>query len=491
MIFCGFLYDFVYFCGMIINELTLQIRQSFQLEPTPEQALAIDVFCQFMASRENHAVMILRGSAGTGKTSLAGAIVRTMVKLKQKVMLLAPTGRAAKVFSLNSGHPAFTIHRKIYRQKTFTGDMGTFSLNDNLHRDTLFLVDEASMVANAGLSDSPFGQGRLLDDLIQYVYQGQNCRLMLIGDKAQLPPIGEEESPALMASVLSLYGLKVFECDLNEVLRQSQDSGILWNATMVRQMITHDAMTQLPKIHFNGFADIEVVPGNELIEQLNTSFSRVGIDETIIVTRSNKRANIYNMGIRNMILDRDEQLCVGDQLMVVKNNYFWSKESSLPFIANGDHCRVMRVRNVRELYGFHFADTTLLFPDYDNYELNATVLLDTLTAEAPALTHDQSDELFQNIQEDYADVPLKADRLKAIREDAYFNTLQIKYAYAVTCHKAQGGQWAHVYIDQGYMTDDMLTPDYIHWLYTAFTRATEKLYLVNWPASQISQENPS
>ena len=326
MIFCGFLYDFVYFCGMIINELTLQIRQSFQLEPTPEQALAIDVFCQFMTSRENHAVMILRGSAGTGKTSLAGAIVRTMVKLKQKVMLLAPTGRAAKVFSLNSGHPAFTIHRKIYRQKTFTGDMGTFSLNDNLHRDTLFLVDEASMVANAGLSDSPFGQGRLLDDLIQYVYQGQNCRLMLIGDKAQLPPIGEEESPALMASVLSLYGLKVFECDLNEVLRQSQDSGILWNATMVRQMITHDAMTQLPKIHFNGFADIEVVPGNELIEQLNTSFSRVGIDETIIVTRSNKRANIYNMGIRNMILDRDEQLCVGDQLMVVKNNYFWSKE---------------------------------------------------------------------------------------------------------------------------------------------------------------------
>jgi ATP-dependent exoDNAse (exonuclease V) alpha subunit len=285
--------------------------------------------------------------------------------------------------------------------------------------------------------------------------------------------------------------LKVFECDLNEVLRQSQNSGILWNATMVRQMITHDAMTQLPKIHFNGFADIEVVPGNELIEQLNTSFSRVGIDETIIVTRSNKRANIYNMGIRNMILDRDEQLCVGDQLMVVKNNYFWSKESSLPFIANGDHCRVMRVRNVRELYGFHFADATLLFPDYDNYELNATVLLDTLTAEAPALTHDQSDELFQNIQEDYADVPLKADRLKAIREDAYFNALQIKYAYAVTCHKAQGGQWAHVYIDQGYMTDDMLTPDYIHWLYTAFTRATEKLYLVNWPASQISQENPS
>ena len=500
LLFLGICF-FYYFCAMISSELDYRIRQNFRYEPTREQASALDVFCQFMTSRDTHAVMVLRGSAGTGKTSLAGAIVRTMIGLKQKVMLLAPTGRAAKVFSLNSGHPAFTIHRKIYRQKAFTGDFGAFSLNDNLYRDTLFMVDEASMIANAGFSDSPFGQGLLLDDLIKYVYQGQNCRLMLIGDKAQLPPVGEEESPALMSSVLSRYDLKVFECDLNEVLRQSQESGILWNATMVRQMITHDEMTQLPKIHFKPFTDIEVVPGNELIEQLNSSYSHVGIDETIVITRSNKRANIYNMGIRNSILDREELLCIGDQLMVVKNNYYWSDKrevtsdkssseqdthsSSLPFIANGDRCRVLRVRNVRELYGFQFADATLLFPDYDDYELTATVLLDTLTAEAPALTHEQSEELFQKIEEDYADVPLKADRMKAIKGDKYYNALQIKFAYAVTCYKAQGGQWAHVYIDQGYMTDDMLTPDYIHWLYTAFTRATEHLYLVNWPSSQI------
>ena len=481
---------------MICSELDYRIRQSFRYEPTREQASAIDVFCQFMTSRDAHAVMVLRGSAGTGKTSLAGAIVRTMISLKQKVMLMAPTGRAAKVFSLNSGHPAFTIHRKIYRQKAFTGDFGAFSLNDNLYRDTLFMVDEASMIANAGFSDSPFGQGLLLDDLVKYVYLGQNCRLMLIGDKAQLPPVGEEESPALMSSVLSRYDLKVFECDLNEVLRQSQESGILWNATMVRQMITHDEMTQLPQIHIKPFTDIEVVPGNELIEQLNSSYSHVGIDETIVITRSNKRANIYNMGIRNSILDREELLCSGDQLMVVKNNYYWGTSKTpvptgegqgerLSFIANGDRCRVVRVRNVHELYGFHFADATLLFPDYDDYELTATVLLDTLTAEAPALTHEQSEELFQKIEEDYADVPLKADRMKAIKEDKYYNALQIKFAYAVTCYKAQGGQWAHVYIDQGYMTDDMLTPDYIHWLYTAFTRATEHLYLVNWPSSQI------
>ena len=495
---------------MISSELALNIRQHFRFEPTPEQAAAVEVFCRFMTSRESHAVMVMRGSAGTGKTTLAGAFVRTMLHLRQKVVLMAPTGRAAKVFSLNSDFPAFTIHRKIYRQKAFAGEMSTFSLNDNLHRDTLFMVDEASMVANEGFGDSPFGQGRLLDDLIKYVYQGQNCRLMLIGDKAQLPPVGEEDSPALMGQVLAQYGLQVYECDLNEVLRQSQQSGILWNATMIRHLITHDEVTQLPQIRFQGFADVEMVPGNELIEQLNSSYSRVGIDETMVVTRSNKRANIYNMGIRNTILDREELLCTGDQLMVVKNNYFWTASSQPPpvgeasktpvpagegqgkgldFVANGDRCRVVKVRNNRELYGFHFADAILVFPDYDDYELEATVLLDTLTSEAPALTREQAEELFQHVQEDYFDIPLKADRMKAIKTDAYYNALQIKFSYAVTCHKAQGGQWAHIYIDQGYMTDDMLTPDYIHWLYTAFTRATEKLYLVNWPKSQVRGED--
>ena len=431
--------------------------------------------------------MILRGSAGTGKTTLAGAIVRAMVALKQKLVLLAPTGRAAKVFSQNAGHAAYTIHRRIYRQKS-AGDLSAFSLNDNLNRDTLFIIDEASMIANQGYGDSAFGSGCLLDDLMQFVYQNSdsNCRMLLIGDKAQLPPVGEDESPALLADVLRGYGMHVYECDLNQVLRQGEESGVLWNATRIRQMITHDEMTQLPKIRFVGFSDIQMVPGGELIDALSSSYYRVGVDQTIVVTRSNKRANIYNQGIRNMVLDREEELCGGDQLMIVKNNYFWTEGSKdIPFLANGDIAVVRRVRNVHELYGFRFAEVTMQFPDYDDYELTATVCLDTLTTEAPALTREQQEQLFNAVMEDYADIPTKPERIKKMKSDRYYNALQIKFAYAVTCHKAQGGQWAHVYLDQGYMTDDMLTPDYIHWLYTAFTRTTEKLFLVNWPQNQV------
>ena len=468
---------------MITDELIYQIRQSFGLTPTSEQENAMRVFAGFMADRDAHAVMIMRGSAGTGKTSLAAAIVKTMVRLQQKVVLLAPTGRAAKVFSLHAGHNAYTIHRRIYRQKSLDG---SFGLNFNSLQNALFVIDEASMVSNAAaFGESIFASGQLLDDLIQFVYGGQNCRMMLIGDKAQLPPVGAEESPALMAAVLRQYGLHVHECDLNEVLRQSQDSGILYNATVVRQMITHDEMTQLPLIRFRGFADIVRVPGDELIEQMNSSYSEVGIDETMVVTRSNKRANIYNQGIRNTILGREEELTTGDMLMIVKNNYYWGQgDQTISFIANGDRARIVRVRNNRQLYGFHFADVWLQLPDYDNYELQATVICDSLTSESPSLTREQGEQLFNAVMEDYADIPLKQDRLKRMKEDRHYNALQVKYAYAVTCHKAQGGQWAHVYVDQGYMTDDMLTPDYIHWLYTAFTRASEKLFLVNWPKTQ-------
>lgn len=471
---------------MIIDELVYKIRQQFGYTPTAEQEHALHIFAMFLTDRDSHSVMVMRGSAGTGKTSLAGAIVRTMTALEQKVMLMAPTGRAAKVFSLNSNHPAFTIHRRIYRQRSFSGDGGQFNLNDNLYADTLFMVDESSMIANEGFSETSFGSGRLLDDLVHFVYQGRNCRLMLIGDKAQLPPVGEEESPALNATVLAGYGLKVYQCDLNEVLRQSQDSGILYNATVIRQMITHDEATELPKINFTGFADITMVPGNELIEGLNTSYSQVGMDETMVITRSNKRANIYNQGIRNTILGREEGLTTGDMLMIVKNNYYWMEKdnSAIPFIANGDRARVQRVRNIRELYGFHFADVWLQFPDYDNYEMASTVIMDSLMTEAPALTREQNEQLFEKVMEDYADIPLKPDRMRKIKQDDYYNAIQIKYAYAITCHKAQGGQWAHVYLDQGYMTDEMLTPDYIHWLYTAFTRASEHLFLVNWPKAQ-------
>ena len=485
---------------MVNDELKYRIRQSLGFTPTPEQEHALDVFSLFLTDRMENVVMIMRGSAGTGKTTLAGAIVRAMAALKQKMILLAPTGRAAKVFSLNAGHAAYTIHRRIYRQKS-AGDLSAFNLNDNLNRDTLFIIDEASMISNQGFGDSAFGSGCLLDDLMQFVYNGQcsasplassnNCRMLLIGDKAQLPPVGEDESPALMADVLRCYGMKVYECDLNQVLRQrplegGQGSGILWNATMIRQMITHDEITGLPRIRFEGFADIQSVPGDELIETLASSYSHVGLDETIVITRSNKRANIYNQGIRNTVLDREDELCRGDQLMIVKNNYFWTEGSKdIPFIANGDIAVVQRVRNVHELYGFRFAEVTMQFPDYDNYELTATVILDSLTTEAPALTHEQQEQLYNAVIEDYADIPQKVERIKKMKNDRYYNALQVKFAYAVTCHKAQGGQWAHVYLDQGYMTDDMLTPDYIHWLYTAFTRATEKLYLVNWPKTQV------
>ena len=509
---------------MIIDELKYRILQNFDFEPTTDQTHAIEIFTHFMTDRDERVVMILRGSAGTGKTSLAGAIVRTMQQLQQKVTLLAPTGRAAKVFSLNANQPAATIHRTIYREKAFTGLDGKFNLNVNLFRDRLFMVDEASMI-NLSSNNTTFGSGCLLDDLIQYVYNDRNCRMLLVGDKAQLPPVGEEESPALRSDVLRAYGLTVYECDLNEVLRQSQDSGILYNATVIRQMITHDEVTQLPKIRFKGFADISIVPGDELIERLASSYSEVGIDETMVITRSNKRANVFNQGIRNMVLGREEELTTGDMLMVVKNKYKNTptpspslkgslnnatnnvnslttqatrqvmqlpseggkeiEKPALTFIANGDRAVVRRVRNVREFYGFRFADVSLEFPDYDNAEEEMTVILDALMTEAPALTQEQNEQLFQHVLEDYEDIPLKADRMKKVREDEYYNALQVKFGYAITCHKAQGGQWAHIYLDQGYMTDEMLTPDYIHWLYTAFTRATEHLYLVNWPKTQV------
>ena len=472
---------------MIGDELKYRILQSFHLTPTAEQTAALRVFADFMTCRDSQAIMVLRGSAGTGKTTLAAAIVRGMMALKQKLVLMAPTGRAAKVFSLYAGCPAYTIHRRIYRQKSLEGG---FDLNFNSAHDTLFIVDEASMIANG---DTP-----LLDDLMRFVYNDRNCRLLLIGDRAQLPPVGEQESPALQASVLRCYGMTVFEADLNEVLRQSQESGILFNATRIRGegREKRGERILMPKIRLTGFSDIQIVPGDELIESLATSYSRAGADDTIVITRSNKRANIYNQGIRNTVLDREDELCRGDRLMIVKNNYYWSKEegvkskensSGIEFIANGDVAVVQRVRNIHEQYGFRFAEVTMTFPDYDDYELTAMTLLDTLTAEAPALTREQQQQLFERVQEDYGDIPLKADRMKKIKEDRYYNALQVKFAYAVTCHKAQGGQWQHVYIDQGYMTDDMLTTDYQHWLYTAFTRATEKLFLVNWPGTQVEE----
>lgn len=470
---------------MTTTEFKQMILQHFGFAPTADQHNALHVFASFLACRQGMPAMILRGSAGTGKTSLVAAMVKTLLQLQQKVVLMAPTGRAAKVLSLNCQRPATTIHRKIYRQKTIGGD---FSLDVNLHTDTLFIVDEASMISTmpqlpADNMPAFLGNGGgVIDDLVTYVYSGRNCRLMLIGDTAQLPPVGEEEAPALQRSVMECYGITAYECDLSEVVRQHQQSGILWNATMIRFLITHDSATQLPRIRFKDFADVINLPGNALIDSLADSYHRMGADDTVVITRSNKRATIYNDGIRARVLDHDSELCSGERLMIVKNHYF--NDNSSFFIANGDMAVVRRMRNVRDLYGFRFADLTLRFPDYDDMEMEMTAILDALHSDAPALTSAQHKQLYDAVMEDYMHIPRKDERMKQFREDKYYNALQVKYAYAITCHKAQGGQWSHVYLDQGYMTDDMLTPDYIHWLYTAFTRATETLFLVNWPKEQ-------
>lgn len=471
---------------MINNYLERQIKENFPYQPTFEQEMVVKSLSEFLLSTKKDGVYVLKGYAGTGKTSLIGALVKTMDQLQQKSILLAPTGRAAKVFSSYASHPAYTIHKKIYRQHSFSNEVTNFSINDNLASHTLFIVDESSMISNDGLSGSVFGTGRLLDDLIQFVYSGEGCRLLFIGDTAQLPPVGEELSPALLPDALKGYGLEVVEAHLTEVVRQMHESGVLWNATRLRQLIVDEDFFSLPKIKVSGFADIQVISGADLIDALNHCYEQDGMDETIVVCRSNKRANIYNKGIRAQILWREDELNTGDMLMIAKNNYYWTeKYKEMDFVANGETAIVRRVRRTREMYGFRFADVTLTFPDCDHFEIDATLLLDTLHSEAPALVKADNDRLFYTVLEDYADIPNKRDRMKKMKADPYYNALQVKYAYAVTCHKAQGGQWKNVFLDQGYMSDEYLTPDYFRWLYTAFTRATGTLYLVNYPKEQV------
>lgn len=439
----------------------------------------------FLFKPQNDALLLLKGYAGTGKTTLVGAVVRTLSELRAGYVLMASTGRAAKVFSRYSGFSAYTIHKKIYRQKNFSNELDNFSLNDNLHKNTLFIVDEASMISNDGLSGASFGSGRLLDDLIEYVYSGHGCRLLIIGDEAQLPPVGEEESPALSAEILGGYGFDVTECLLTEVIRYSGRNGILSNATMLRERMAADDIYDLPKLSLKGYGDISSVPGSELIEAINTSYNEVGMDETMIICRSNKRAYLYNKGIRNTILYREDELNTGDILMIAKNNYHWTADcKEMDFIANGDIAVVRRVRRTREMYGFRFADVVLSFPDHNDIELELKILLDTLHSDYPSLSKEDSDRLFNAVMEDYSDITNKRERMKKLKEDSFYNALQVKYAYAVTCHKAQGGQWKRIFIDQGYITEETFTPDYYRWLYTALTRASEKLYLVNWPESQ-------
>ena len=441
---------------------------------------------EFLLSEDDRKVFLLCGYAGTGKTSLISALVRTLEQLERKTVLLAPTGRAAKVFSGYSGKSAHTIHKCIYRQKSIL-DGNTFTLTENRAQNTLFIVDEASMISNEG--NSIGGTGALLDDLVEFVYSGRGCSLLLLGDTAQLPPVGEQLSPALTESYLRSMFLNVTRVELTQVMRQLDNSGILYNATTLRQSIATEDTYSLPQIKLDGFEDIQNVQGDELIEAIESSYNKAGMDETIILCRSNKRANVYNEGIRRRILYREEELSRGDMLMIVKNNYYWrevlGKEDKtllekLDFIANGDMAEIVRVNGTEEMYGFRFADVTLSFIDYEDCEMDVKILLNTLTSESPSLTREESERLFTAVWEDYPEIRSKRKRMEEVRENPYYNALQVKYGYAVTCHKAQGGEWKRVFIDQGYISEDMVNPDYYRWLYTAFTRASEKLHLVNW-----------
>ncbi len=475
----------------MIDPLFHDIAAKFPFEPTAEQSVAMNRLAVFVNDPAPRRAFLMKGYAGTGKTAIISALVRALVKNRRRVVLMAPTGRAAKVFSNTSGFAACTIHKKIYRQKSIV-DMGNFQLDRNMHEHTVFLVDEASMISNEGLSGSTFGTGRLLDDLISYVYSGVDCRLIMLGDQAQLPPVGERESPALSVQVLTSYGLNVSEFCLENVMRQMQESGILHNATALRDYARGLGQPGGFRFRLDGFKDVIKISGNDLIETLSGCYSRDGIDETMVLCRSNKRSNIYNNGIRNTILDREDELCRGDSIMIVKNNYYWTEHliaegeadsySNIPsFIANGDIAVIRRIRRERELYGFRFEDAVLSFPDYDDLEMEVTLMLDTLHSESPSLTRDESDRLFNSVMEDYAHIPSKKKRMENLRDNRYFNALQIKYAYAVTCHKAQGGQWKNIFIDQGFVPEDGRNEEYYRWLYTALTRATQTVYLVNWP----------
>lgn len=461
--------------------LSEQIRKDFKFEPTAEQGIAIEQIARFLFQPSSDSIFLLKGYAGTGKSSLIGALVKTMTKLEQKTVLLAPTGRAAKVFGGYSEHPAYTIHKKIYRQKRFSNEPVDFLPMDNLHKDTLFIVDEASMISNDGLDSFSFGSGRLLDDLIHYVYGGENCRLLLIGDEAQLPPIMQESSPALQIDVLKGYGMKVFTSTLTQIVRQAGGSGILFNATEIRNSLLEETTSAYPKLKLDNFGDVKRVSGEELIDEISAAYDKDGIEETMIVSRSNKRANIYNEGVRARILYREDELSAGDMLMVTKNNYFWTQDiKELDFLANGELLEVLRVRKTQELYGFRFADVTVKHPDY-NIELEIKLLLDTLHSETTGLSKEKNSELFYNILEDYADIGSKVGKMNKMKVDPFYNAVQVKYGYAVTCHKAQGGEWKNIFLDVGYITEEHLGLNFYRWLYTAITRASNKLYLVNLP----------
>lgn len=465
---------------MLKNHIIAILRENLGHEPTISQEELMEVLADFILRPDRREVLLVKGFAGTGKTTIVSALVKTLQSFRLRSVLMAPTGRAAKVFASFAGKTAYTIHKKIYRQKSTNDGFGKFVLEKNLHHKTVFLVDEASMISNRNAEMSIFGSGRLLDDLISYVYNDNSCKLILIGDTAQLPPVGLAISSALDKKILEGYGLEIHEMFLKDIVRHSIGSGILMNATSIRNQIESGEI-RLPSFNMNGYHDIIRLSGEELLDEITTAYDRSGMNSTMIVVRSNKMANKYNAGIRNQILWKESEISAGDFLMVVKNNYFWVDEDDrFDFIANGDIAEIIKIISCQEQYGFRFADLVLRFPDYQDLELKAKVILDTIMLEAPSMSEKENKDLFYAVLEDYPETKSKKQRFDQVRNDPFFNALQIKFAYAVTCHKAQGGQWPVVFVDQGYINEDMINIEYLRWLYTAMTRATEKLYLVNF-----------
>ncbi len=463
------------------SEFYSYLKNDFPHITTVKQDIALQLLAKFVLNPQNNDVFLLKGYAGTGKTTLVGALVRNLSKAKKRSVLLAPTGRAAKVISNYSSKQAFTIHKKIYFPKREKGSV-SFTLQKNKHRDTLFIVDEASMIPDINQDSKLFENGSLLDDLMQYVYSGHNCKMLLMGDTAQLPPVHLSISPALDARLLKTqYNKEVITMELDEVVRQQQDSGILENATLLRQQLREEFFESF-RFSSKDFPDIiRPVDGQEIMDAINDSYSTLGNEDTVIIVRSNKRANLYNQSIRERILFQESELSSGDYLMVVKNNYFWvDNTSEAGFIANGDIVEVLEIFAFRELYGFRFAEVKVRMVDYPNMKpLETVLLLDTISSESPSLTYEQSNKLYQEVMKDYASEKSKYKKFLAVKKNKFFNALQVKFSYAITCHKSQGGQWNTVFVEQPYLPNGV-DKEYLRWLYTAITRAREKLYLIGF-----------
>lgn len=456
--------------------------KDFPHSPTTKQDRALQLISEFVLSKNNNEVFLLKGYAGTGKTTIIGTLVKNIWKVRQSVVLLAPTGRAAKVISNYSQKEAFTIHKKIYYPKAQKGGGVSFTLQKNKHRNAIFIIDEASMIPDINQESKLFENGSLLDDLMQFVYSGHNCKLLLIGDTAQLPPVKLDVSPALDRNIIeNHYNKEVIMIELDDVVRQQKDSGILFNATKIRNQL-EDGFFENFKLQASGFPEvIRPFDGQELMDAINDSYSNIGNEDTVFIVRSNKRANLYNQNIRSRILFQEQELAAGDYLMVVKNNYFWvENQSDAGFIANGDIIEVLEIFSIKELYGFRFAQVNIRMVDYPKMNPFETVLLlDTLSSETPSLSYEDSNKLYQEVMKDYENLKSNYKKFLSVKKNIYFNALQVKFSYAITCHKSQGGQWDTVFVEQPYLPNG-IDKDYLRWLYTAITRAKEKLYLIGF-----------